>query len=101
MKTKQELLETTLNQQLATVRVLDRIAELNAEQDWVCDWGNGKQLKVFFLYSHCTKNLNYDYSPALQMLPTSRYGSPQTIKTVIKEMESDCLLVLGVSEVNG
>lgn len=95
----QEEAQAALDQQLATVRVLDRIAELNAEQGWVCDWGDSYQSKNFIRFNHADEKLSSGWYSFLQNKPNPYYGSKQTIETVIKEMESDCLLMLGVSGV--
>jgi len=95
----EEEAQAALDQQLATVRVLDRIAELNAEQGWKCDWNAHNQEKYFLCFDHddnTSGTLGSLYRKCFQFLPTSHYGSNQTIETVIKEMESDCLLMLGV-----
>jgi len=97
--TKEEA-QAALDQKLATVRVLDRIAELNAEQGWVCDWNKPGQQKYIVSYDHVTRSFCTNVYVLQEMdLPTSYHGSKQTIETVIKEMESDCLLMLGVSGV--
>lgn len=94
-RTKEEA-QAALDKQLATVRVLDRIVELNAEQGWVCDWGNHNQIKYIFRFDHDDRTFYFDSTYMCQAHRTSCYCSKQTLETVIKEMESDCLLMLGV-----
>lgn len=94
-RTKEEA-QKALDQQLATVRVLDRIAELNAEQGWKCDWSGYRQDKWIITAREDTKDLDCKKTELRKSSATSFYGSLQTIETVIKEMESDCLLMLGV-----
>lgn len=85
--------QAALDQQLATVRVLDRIAELNAEQGWT--YRVSSQNNYYMICDNGRFSL--DWSREIKCLPTTHYGSKQTIETVIEEMESDCLLMLGVS----
>lgn len=97
-RTKEEA-QAALDRQLATVRVLDRIAELNAEQGWVCDWNKSSRPKFLFTLTPIEQDeLDLSWSNNAQCLPTSYYGSRQTIETVTKEMPEDCKLMLGVSE---
>jgi hypothetical protein len=95
----EEEVQTAIDQQLATVRVLDRIAELNAEQGWVCDLDDYRQDRYTFYYNLEVKELDSFDENSEPSHPPQRYGSKQTIETVIKEMGSDCLLMLGVSGV--
>lgn len=95
----EEEAQAALDQQLATVRVLDRIAELNAEQGWVCDWDDHNQMKYNFRFDHDDRTFYFDSTYLTQWHQSQYYGSRQTIETVTKEMESDCLLMLGVSVV--
>lgn len=91
-KTKEEA-KKALEQKLATVRVLDRIAELNAEQDWVCDWDDGED-KYYFGFDG---DLCWAITDSFKVMPTQYYGSLKTIETVTKEMPEDCKLMLGVA----
>lgn len=92
-KTEKDAL-AAMERQLATVRVLDRIAELNAEQGWVCDWsGNGYR---YHLGWRCGIPCCVGAAGDIQTQPTTYYGSKETIGTVIKEMPGDIKLMLGV-----
>jgi hypothetical protein len=93
----EEEAQAALDQQLATVKVLDRIAELNSEQGWVCDFNcDNYESKWYVAFHHTSKKLMADGGTWIQFHQSTCYGSKQTIETVIKEMESDCLLMLGV-----
>ena len=94
-RTKEEA-QAALDKQLATVRVLDRIAELNAEQGWVVDWGDSDQYKFYLAFCHQYEEIDRDFACRYTYLPDAYYGSEQTIETVIKEMADDCKLMLGV-----
>lgn len=93
-RTKQEA-QAALDRQLATVRVLDRIAELNAEQGWVANF-DSDQSNYFVMLDHGDQNLRSDCNNVYQAQPIEYYGSRQTIETVISEMGGDCRLMLGV-----
>lgn len=95
-RTKEEA-QAALDKQLATVRVLDRIAELNAEQGWVADWDDEGQSKYYPLFNYKTNKarfIKFHCDSYLKQLPDAYYGSEQTIQAVIKEMADDCKLML-------
>lgn len=88
----EEEAKKALEQKLATVRVLDRIAELNAQQGWVCDWSDGEDK----YYLGFDGGLCWAITDSFKVMPTQYYGSLKTIETVTKEMPEDCKLMLGV-----
>jgi len=99
-RTKEEA-QAALDKQLATVRILDRIAELNAEQGWVADWDDEGQSKYYPLFNYKTNKarfIKFHCASYLRELPDAYYGSEKTIEAVIKEMADDCKLMLEVGQ---
>ena len=89
--------QAALDKQLATVRILDRIAELNAaDNNWVADWDDKGQSKYRVSFETKTNELALGLLYSRKFLPDAYHGSEQTIETVIKEMADDCKLMLGV-----
>ena len=97
-RTKEEA-QAALDKQLATVRILDRIAELNDEHGWVADWDDEGQSKYYPLFNYKTNKarfIKFHCASYLRELPDAYYGSEKTIEAVIKEMADDCKLMFGV-----
>lgn len=82
--------EKALEQKLATVRVLDRIAELNATDTSDGGWLIGADKK--------TGSLAAVHDPDFYTMPSGYYGSEKTINTVIIKIPEDCLKMLGIEQ---
>ena len=85
-----------LDELIATQKIIDRIAELNAEQGWVADWEDEEQPKFNIYYRHAGKRFGLDEWWYIQYSPSEFYGSEKTIKTVIEEMQPQLKLWLRV-----
>lgn len=89
--------QAALDKQLATVRILDRIAELNAaDNNWVADWDDKGQSKYRVTFNAEKHKVCLGWNGCIKSLSDAYYGSEQTIETVIKEMADDCKLMLEV-----
>lgn len=88
--------QTVADKQLATVRVTDRIAELNAEQDWVVDWNDPCQMKYTLFFSYDSGRLYVVWRSNNKHPYVAMYGSRETIERVMTEMPNDCKLMLEV-----
>lgn len=88
-KTREEA-EKADRQRIALMKVLRRVAELNHEQGWVCDWDSGSsQYKYFPYFQHSSKKTLLDWFSYVQHYPTSHYAAEGVWETVISEMEGD------------
>lgn len=86
--------ETARDRRFAEVRVLRRIAELNAKQGWTARF-DGKQ-DNYFIDIKRGGGMDFNSYRAYQALPIEYYGSKRTIKTVMTVMKDDYQLMLGV-----
>ena len=84
--------EAARDRQLATVKVLRRIAELNAAEGWVADWSDECQEK----HSAMMDNFQ-NVVRSKQVVPSEWYGSKRTIESVIAELGPEIRLMLGVA----
>lgn len=82
------------DKQIATVKVLRRLREL--ESDWVADWDNGKQEKWSVLFNHNTENLSWFISCHIAYCPLGWYSTKEAWEQVIEELEQDVKLMMGV-----
>ena len=87
-KTEEEAAKAD-RQRIAKMKVLRRVAELNHEQGWVCDWSDEIQCKNFPEYIHRDGTFTYDYFNRRQGLPTSHYAAEGVWQQVISEMGGD------------
>ena len=83
---------------IATQKIKDRIAELNAEQGWIADWRDHCQDKFLVFYNHSTGNISDTSYSSHQFCNKGFYGSEKTIKQVIEELEPELKLYFGVEE---
>ncbi len=91
--------QAALDKQLATVRILDRIAELNAaDNNWVADWDDKGQSKYRVTFNAEKHKVCLGSNGCIKSLPDAYYGSEKTIEAVIKEMADDCKLMLEVGQ---
>ena len=94
-RTKKEA-QAHVDKTKATVRVKNRIAELNAEQGWVADWENLNHVKYTFCCGTRTNRLDYIGFLTTRIAEPTLFSSSKTIKTLIKEIPEDIKLMLGV-----
>lgn len=81
---------------MATLRVTNRIMELNREEGWTTDWVNNTQRNYMFVWDHQLSSLKSLSVYGIQDHPNTHYGSRTVMDAVIKEMPEDCKLMLGV-----
>ena len=87
-KTREEA-ERADRQRIAKMKVLRRVAELNHEQGWVCDWSSIDTRKYFPQYSHNDREVSLDSWQKIQVSPTTHCASKSVWEQVIGEMEAD------------
>ena len=87
--------EQARDRQLATVKVVRRIAELNSDQGWVADWSDPDMYKYFACWEH-GKGLRSTFISYHQSCYPEWYGSKETIEAVIKDLPEEIRLMLGV-----
>ena len=90
-----EAAEQARDRQLATVKVVRRIAELNSDQGWVADWSDPDMYKYFACWEH-GKGLRSTFISYHQSCYPEWYGSKETIEAVIKDLPEEIRLMLGV-----
>ena len=81
---------------LARQKIIDRIAELNAEQGWVCDFSDDLQSKFYVGINHSVKNMSLGSSGKWQHLEVEFYGSQKTINTVLNELQEEYKTIWGI-----
>lgn len=81
-------------QRIAKMKVLRRVAELNHERGWVCDWDDYRQPKYRPQLEHNTDVIEIFYSFSKQSLPTEYYAVEGVWHQVIEEMEDSVKLGL-------
>jgi hypothetical protein len=87
------------DQRLAEMRVVRRIAEINAQEGWVADWGGGlREYTWHLLYNHEGGGAKCytSFASASQAAPAHWYGCKLAIETVIEELPDDIRTMLGV-----
>jgi hypothetical protein len=92
----EEEAEHARDKQLATVRVLDRLAELSVGFD-VVDFKNETQNKFYLIYNSSQGIFAKDASRFLiSSHPERLTTNPDAWPTIIKEMEGDLRLMMGI-----
>ena len=84
---------------LAEQRVLRKIAELNAGQNWEPDWNNGEQIKYSVEYNYSTNRFSTTHRRTMHSYSLGLVGSAKTIKWVMDNMESDLRTMFMLGEV--
>ena len=78
----------------AKMRVLRRVAELNYEQGFECDWENSKQSKCFVFFNYNQGSIRHENWRFSQAIPTDHIGADGVWEQVVNEMEADVKLGL-------
>ena len=81
-------------QEQANLRVVTRLAELNAERGWKCDWTDNSHRHYFPAIDHRDNIILIDEQRGWQFLPTAWYGSAEVWRAVINEMPEAVLRAL-------
>ena len=97
----QEEAEKALDKKRAYIRMIDKIAELNASVGWVCDRSDLDQEKAH-MHFNCSNRFRdevdtCEYTTA-QDLPRDVYFSPDVAEIVVRECSEDFKIWLGVVE---
>jgi len=79
------------DKQLATVRVLNKLREL--EGDWCADWNDKIQAKCFFFYDPVTTKVGLDYRHDIIFMDPQFYSSETAWQWVIENMYADLKLM--------
>ena len=84
-------------QRMAKVRILKRIAEENAKDGWVCDWGDINQYKTTFTFNLTTPTKLYvSGSYEFQTKESGFYMSETVVEKLQTELLQDYKIMLGV-----
>ncbi len=92
----EEEAEKADQQRMAKVRILKRIAEENAKDGWVCDWGDVSQNKACFYYNHREKELCIESYCFFQEKEIGFYVIPKVAQKLKTELLQDYRIMLGV-----
>lgn len=68
-----------------TKKIEHRIAKLNREQGWACDWGNGTQAKHFLWFDHEDGFVRKEVYGQRQYAQTEHHMSQETIEKILTE----------------
>ncbi len=84
-----EAAELARDRQQAKVRVIDKLAELRADE---LDWENTQACKYYLLVDG--DSVNYDYVARYQALEKGLYSTEKACEWVVENMEADVRLML-------
>jgi len=82
------------DKQLATVRVLNKLREL--EGDWVVEWDNPNQFKYRFFYQPFDQKVGIDHSRTTISIDPQFYSSESAWQWVLENMYADLKLMWGI-----
>jgi hypothetical protein len=94
-RTEEEALEAQKRNQ-ARIRIIRKIAELNASVGWKVDWGDRKQYKYFLYFSHAEEIIKSEsFSRELQV-ENYFYFSSEVKHKVLEACAEDYKIMLGI-----
>ena len=77
------------NSKQAYIAIVNKIEEINRQENWVADFSDFEQSKYFVRYDHDSKIYQKSFSDYFQIANSEWYGCEKAIKYVIANMQSE------------